>query len=356
MSVADAAQTGNLAVLHPTRISFHPRAFLPSRGSSSGCRRPSPVSTTSPTTSGGLGMPLNQMWRSISPELWTQYRNPVEMLSAVDPATWKALEATARSSRINTPTRFAGSTNTWTPTDTWWDRHHADSHRWSRRLPVRRARSAQLNADLLRRSGRAGRRPHQIGIRPRACRSSPSGCSTGGAISARRSKRPATSSTCTPSSIRHACPVLPVAGRGGQLKVEIEFPGRTVLAAVWKMQVGRVPILLLDTDIPDNADADRPITHMLYVRGSEMRFAQEYILGIGAVRALKALDIKPATWHVNEGHAAMSSARTAGRRGQIGRLAGRGRSRPCKPTPFSPCTPRSRPGTKFSKCRWSRST
>jgi glycogen phosphorylase len=89
---------------------------------------------------------------------------------------------------------------------------------------------------------------------------------------------------------------------GDPLLVPVEVPGRTVQAAVWLAQVGRVPLLLLDTDVPENADHDRPITHVLYVRGREMRLHQELVLGVGGVRALRALGIEPAAWHLNEGH------------------------------------------------------
>ncbi|MGI8518117.1 MAG: alpha-glucan family phosphorylase [Acidimicrobiia bacterium] len=102
-------------------------------------------------------------------------------------------------------------------------------------------------------------------------------------------------------------PVRPVASpTGGQLKVEVEFPDRDVHVAVWKMDVGRVPLLLLDTDIPENDVSDRPITHTLYVRGRPMRLCQEMVLGIGGVRVLKALGITPSVWHINEGHAALA--------------------------------------------------
>jgi starch phosphorylase len=84
----------------------------------------------------------------------------------------------------------------------------------------------------------------------------------------------------------------------------VEIADRWVHAAVWVAQVGRVPILLLDTDIPANDKADRPITHILYVRGREMRLCQELVLGIGGVRALRALGIEPTVWHLNEGHSA----------------------------------------------------
>ncbi|MGA3056467.1 MAG: alpha-glucan family phosphorylase [Candidatus Limnocylindrales bacterium] len=100
-------------------------------------------------------------------------------------------------------------------------------------------------------------------------------------------------------------PILRVLGSDGEpLTVSVELPGRDLYAAVWLVQVGRVPVLLLDTDIPDNAESDRPVTHSLYVRGREMRLHQELVLGAGGVRALKALGITPAIWHLNEGHSA----------------------------------------------------
>ena len=76
-------------------------------------------------------------------------------------------------------------------------------------------------------------------------------------------------------------------------------------------QVGRVPVLLLDTDVAENAVEDRPITHILYVRGREMRLHQELVLGIGGVRAIRELDLSPAVWHLNEGHSAFLLAERA---------------------------------------------
>jgi starch phosphorylase len=101
-------------------------------------------------------------------------------------------------------------------------------------------------------------------------------------------------------------PIQRVIGQAGEpLTVYVELPKRQVAAAVWSVQAGRVPVLLLDTDIPENDESDRPITHILYVRGREMRLHQEFILGAGGVRAIKALGIKPAVWHLNEGHSAL---------------------------------------------------
>ena len=106
---------------------------------------------------------------------------------------------------------------------------------------------------------------------------------------------------------------------GLPLTVHLELPGRDLSIAVWLAQVGRVPVLLLDTDVAENAVEDRPITHILYVRGREMRLHQELVLGIGGVRAIRALGLEPAVWHLNEGHSAFLLAERA--REYVGRGA-----------------------------------
>jgi len=99
---------------------------------------------------------------------------------------------------------------------------------------------------------------------------------------------------------------------GLPLTVTVQLPDRDLAIAVWVAQVGRVPVLLLDTDTPENSDADRPITNILYVRGREMRLHQELVLGVGGVRSIRALGLAPAAWHLNEGHSAFLLAeRTA---------------------------------------------
>jgi starch phosphorylase len=98
---------------------------------------------------------------------------------------------------------------------------------------------------------------------------------------------------------------------GLPLTISVELPGRDLSVAVWLAQVGRVPVLLLDTDVPTNAVEDRPITHILYVRGREMRLHQELVLGVGGVRAIRALGLEPAVWHLNEGHSAFLLAERA---------------------------------------------
>ncbi len=93
-----------------------------------------------------------------------------------------------------------------------------------------------------------------------------------------------------------------VSATGGEASVSLSLPGRDVRARLWLAQVGRVPLILLDTDVPDNHPADRPITNQLYVSGREMRLLQEIFLGVGGVKALRTVGVEPTAWHINEGH------------------------------------------------------
>jgi len=91
------------------------------------------------------------------------------------------------------------------------------------------------------------------------------------------------------------------------LLVSVPFPGRDVWARVWRIQVGRVPLYLLDTNIPQNNLEDRQITGRLYGGDNDMRIRQEMVLGIGGIRALRALGKMPTVCHMNEGHSAFST-------------------------------------------------
>jgi len=88
------------------------------------------------------------------------------------------------------------------------------------------------------------------------------------------------------------------------LKVKVPMPGRDVSAKVWKTRVGHISLYLLDTDLDENNAHDRDIAHRLYGGDRTTRIEQEILLGIGGVRALTAMGIKPTVWHINEGHAA----------------------------------------------------
>ncbi len=91
---------------------------------------------------------------------------------------------------------------------------------------------------------------------------------------------------------------------GSPLTVEVEYPGRKVVAQVWRAQVGRISLYLLDTNIEANSGADQDITDQLYGGDRDVRIRQEILLGIGGLRALAALGISPIVCHMNEGHSA----------------------------------------------------
>jgi starch phosphorylase len=88
------------------------------------------------------------------------------------------------------------------------------------------------------------------------------------------------------------------------LRVEVLIRERNVLAQVWRADVGRVALYLLDTNIPENAETDRWVTGHLYGGDRETRIVQEMLLGIGGVRLLRKLGISPHVFHLNEGHSA----------------------------------------------------
>ncbi|HEY9784293.1 MAG TPA: alpha-glucan family phosphorylase, partial [Candidatus Obscuribacterales bacterium] len=100
-------------------------------------------------------------------------------------------------------------------------------------------------------------------------------------------------------------PILPVKeADGSPVLIAVDFPGRKVYARIWKAQIGRVPLYLLDTNIPNNSKHDEDITDALYHADPDIRIRQEIILGVGGMKALKVLGINPAVCHMNEGHSA----------------------------------------------------
>ena len=91
---------------------------------------------------------------------------------------------------------------------------------------------------------------------------------------------------------------------GREAYTSVDLPGRKLSVKIWQAKIGHITVYLLDTDLEINNPHDRDITHRLYGGDKVMRMEQEIVLGIGGVRALQVLDIKPTVWHINEGHAA----------------------------------------------------
>ena len=112
----------------------------------------------------------------------------------------------------------------------------------------------------------------------------------------------------------HRMPVSPVLdGTGRRLTIDVRYPDGLVRAQLWKVQVGRVPLFLLDANLQDNSPADRSITGPLYGGDQEFRVRQEIMLGIGGMHALEALGLSPTVCHMNEGHSAFLALERIGR-------------------------------------------
>ncbi len=91
---------------------------------------------------------------------------------------------------------------------------------------------------------------------------------------------------------------------GAEVYTAVDLPGRTLNIKVWQAKIGHITLYLMDTDLDSNSPHDRNITHRLYGGDKVTRIEQEIVLGVGGVRALQALGLKPTVWHINEGHAA----------------------------------------------------
>ena len=244
------------------------------------------------------------LWSNLDPVVWERYHNPIELLLSIDPSRWQAIEhVEAVQERYRTA--LGDFDRYMEDPDNWYARQdsaltgpvaylctefgvHASVPFYSGGLGI-------LAGDHLKSASDLGIPTVAVGLMYRR------------GYFRQEIDAGGEQQHIYPVLEPRQLPIRPVASpTGGQLKVEIEFPGRIVKAAVWKLEVGRVPLLLLDTDIPENHVSDRPITQILYVGGRAMRFCQEMVLGVGAVKTLTALGISPSAWHVNEGHAAMA--------------------------------------------------
>ncbi|HWR88612.1 MAG TPA: alpha-glucan family phosphorylase, partial [Acidiferrobacterales bacterium] len=100
-------------------------------------------------------------------------------------------------------------------------------------------------------------------------------------------------------------PIEPARDSDGQkIRVQVQILERRVTLKVWKAKAGHITLYLLDSDLPENSEIDRVITYQLYGGDINTRIQQEIVLGLGGVRALRALGLEPTVWHINEGHPA----------------------------------------------------
>jgi len=242
-----------------------------------------------------------QLFNTIDPVAWSRYRNPVELLINVEPQHWEDLMANESfmTSYATVMTEFQSYMDG--EDESWFRRNHAHQsgpiayfcmeYGIHESLPGYSGGLGVLSGDHLKSASDLGLPLVAVGLLYRRGYFS----QTVDADGLQQHTYPHFDFT--------RLPVRPVStATGHAVKVSVPFPGRELSAKVWLAQVGRIPLLLLDTDIADNDAADRTIASILYVRGREMRLAQEFLLGIGGVQALEALDVRPTVWHMNEGH------------------------------------------------------
>ncbi|HSJ29409.1 MAG TPA: alpha-glucan family phosphorylase [Acidimicrobiia bacterium] len=251
------------------------------------------------------------LWASLDQVGWEQYHNPIDLLEGIDPTRWRQIEQVEVVHDL-THSALAAFDLYMEGRETWYDRQGAPmtgpvaylctEFGVHNSLPFYSGGLGILAGDHLKSASDLGIPLVAVGLLFRR------------GYFRQEVDMDGDQQHFYPELDLRRLPVRPVSSNGGgQLKVTVELPGREVYVAVWKLDVGGVPLLLLDTDLPENNVYDRPITHQLYVSGREMRFCQELVLGIGGVRALDELGIDPAVWHVNEGHSAMSVLERAAR-------------------------------------------
>jgi hypothetical protein len=130
--------------------------------------------------------------------------------------------------------------------------------------------------------------------------------------------------------------------------VAVDGPEGPIHAMVWQIQVGRIPLYLLDTNVRENPPALRDITARLYSGGSQRRLAQELVLGIGGMRALEALQLSHEVVHMNEGHSAFASLERLRQLVAAGHMDLKPPWKFCRAPRFSPPIHRWRPDTTIS--------
>ncbi len=245
------------------------------------------------------------LFHRLSPSRWQHYRNPIDVLIDLGPEHWLAIQDDDEFTRSyhDLIEQFDDYMNP--AQETWFDKHHPEhdggpfayfstEFGWHESLHLYSGGLGILSGDHCKSASDLGIPFVGIGLMYRHGYFKQ-------AIDAEGLQQHS-----YPDYDLDRLPLLPVVDAAGkELFVPVDLPGRKLQLRVWRAKVGRVPILLLDSDLPINHPADRPITSVLYVRGREMRLCQEIVLGVGGVLALQALGIEPGAWHLNEGHSAL---------------------------------------------------
>jgi starch phosphorylase len=249
--------------------------------------------------------PAHRLFHRIDPIRWQRYHNPVELLLNLKPHRWEQLlldeEFLTQYREVMDDFRRYMDEDA----DTWFRRHHGDyaggpmayfstEFGWHDCLGIYSGGLGILSGDHCKSASDEGVPFVGVGLMYRR------------GYFLQTIDADGWQQHYYPDYDVRRLPMRPVAAPDGrERKIEVELRDRRVRCRIWLAQVGRVPVLLLGSDLQSNDPGDRPITSMLYVRGREMRLCQEILLGIGGVRALRSLGIQPAVWHMNEGHSAL---------------------------------------------------
>ena len=245
------------------------------------------------------------LYRNLDPVLWeTVHHNPVKLLHRVDQAKLDAAanDAAYRAAYHTVLAAYDAYMNPQTPT--WFNTHHADKtdqviayfsaeFGLHEALPIYSGGLGILSGDHCKSASDLGLPFIGIGFLY------PQGYFTQWIDGEGRQQAEYEKIDFAEVPARPA-----LDAQGQEVLISVDLPGRTVYAKVWRIQVGRIPVYLMDTDVPRNAPQDRELSARLYGGDREMRISQEIVLGIGGVRAAYALGYDPAVWHMNEGHSA----------------------------------------------------
>lgn len=244
------------------------------------------------------------LFRSIDPQLWHRVRhNPLDFLCQVDPARMAAAASDSDFLRRYDEV-MARMAHELTTTDTWFRRHYPDfqdgpvayfcaEFGLHASVPIYSGGLGVLAGDHLKSASDLGVPMVGVGLFY---------------IKGYFDQRLRLDGWQEDSDEEYdvtRTPLEVVAGRGREPYLAVvQTAGRPVHVRAWRMMVGRVPVFLLDTNLELNHPDDRALMNKLYAGGPELRLRQEWILGVGGVRVLRAVGIDPSVWHANEGHAA----------------------------------------------------
>jgi len=247
----------------------------------------------------------HSLYDQLAPSTWRHYRNPIDVLIDLGPERWQSLVDDAGFARGYHDLVADFDAYLHPPEPTWFQQHHGEyrgnpvvyfsmEFGWHECLQIYSGGLGVLSGDHCKSASDLGIPFVGVGLMYKHGYFHQTIDSEG------------FQQHFYPDYDLNRLPLLPVVDAAGrEIHVPVELPGRSVYLRVWKATIGRVPVLLLDADLPINHAADRAITSTLYVRGREMRLCQEILLGLGGTRVLAKLGIRPAAWHMNEGHSAL---------------------------------------------------